>query len=54
MNGNKLFAASIAILALALGFFLGNLHINGGCCWRHALRTQRHACPECSLRLRKG
>ena len=32
MNGNKLFAASIAILALALGFFLGNLHINGGCC----------------------
>ena len=32
MNGNKLFAASIAILALALGFFLGNLHIGGCCC----------------------
>ena len=30
MNGNKLFAASIAILALALGFFLGTL--KGGCC----------------------
>lgn len=36
MNGNKLFAASIAILALALGFFLGNLHINGGCCCQKA------------------
>lgn len=36
MNGNKLFAASIAILALALGFFLGNLHINGGCCCQQA------------------
>ena len=32
MNGNKLFAVSIAILALALGFFLGNLHIGGCCC----------------------
>ena len=32
MNGNKLFVASIAILALALGFFLGNLHIGGCCC----------------------
>ena len=31
MNGNKLFAASIAILALALGFFLGTLK-GGGCC----------------------
>ena len=30
MNGNKLFAASIAILALALGFFLGTL--KGSCC----------------------
>lgn len=30
MNGNKLFAASIAILALALGFFLGTL--KGDCC----------------------
>ena len=36
MNGNKLFAASIAILALALGFFLGNLHIAGGCCCQKA------------------
>ena len=31
MNGNKLFAASIAILALALGFFLGTLK-GGYCC----------------------
>lgn len=30
MNGNKLFAVSIAVLALALGFFLGTL--KGGCC----------------------
>ena len=33
MNGNKLFAASLAILALALGFFLGNINANcSSCC----------------------
>lgn len=33
MNGNKLFAASLAVLALALGFFLGNLNLKcGSCC----------------------
>jgi len=42
MNGNKLFAASIAILALALGFFLGNLHIGCGCC------CQKAAMPCCN------
>ena len=32
MKGAKLFTASLAVLALALGFFLGNLHIGGCCC----------------------
>lgn len=36
MNGNKLFAASLAILALALGFFLGNLKAGCGCCCNKA------------------
>lgn len=33
MKGAKLFAASLAVLALALGFFLGNLNLKcGSCC----------------------
>ena len=44
MNGNKLFAASIAILALALGFFLGNLHISGGCCCSQ--KTEMSCCKK--------
>lgn len=49
MNGNKLFAASIAILALALGFFLGNLHIGGCCCQKAEMsccKKMQGPCPR--------
>ena len=49
MNGNKLFAASIAILALALGFFLGNLHIGGCCCQKAEMsccKKMEGPCPR--------
>ena len=45
MNGNKLFAASLAILALALGFFLGNLHVGGGCC----CQKMEGPCPHAAM-----
>ena len=45
MNGNKLFAASIAILALALGFFLGNLHIGGCCCQKAEMSCCKKGAP---------
>jgi Spy/CpxP family protein refolding chaperone len=44
MNGNKLFAASIAVLALALGFFLGNLNI-GGCCQKAEMSCCKKGAP---------
>ena len=53
MNGNKLFAASIAILALALGFFLGNLKAGCGCCCNKAEMTcckkMEGPCPRSAM-----
>ena len=45
MNGNKLFAASIAVLALALGFFLGNLNIGGCCCQKAEMSCCKKGAP---------
>ena len=45
MNGNKLFAASIAVLALALGFFLGNLNIGGCCCQKAEMSCSKKGAP---------
>ena len=36
MNGAKLFAASLVVLALTLGFFLGNICNKSGCCCQKA------------------
>ena len=36
MNGAKLFTASLVVLALTLGFFLGNICNKGGCCCQKA------------------
>ena len=32
MNGAKLFAASLVVFALTLGFFLGNICSKNDCC----------------------
>lgn len=43
MNGAKLFAASLVVFALTLGFFLGNICSKSDCCCKKAEMTQ---CPR--------
>ena len=45
MKGTKLFVASLAVLALALGFFLGNLHIGGCCCQKAEMSCCKKGAP---------
>ena len=39
MNGAKLFAASLVVFALTLGFFLGNICGKSDCCCNKAEMT---------------
>jgi Spy/CpxP family protein refolding chaperone len=45
MKGTKLFVASLAVLALALGFFLGNLNIGGCCCQKAEMSCCKKGAP---------